>query len=170
MTSFSTLFGWGSGNSGGLPAAVSGAGAADAAEDDVGRFDLHAQTRWGLEAGSLSAGAVDILDASAHSADRVVMVILGPRLIARRRPWRVEPAQQLIRCQVVQHGVDRLHGDLWQLTGHGCVDRFSREMRMLRDHVQDGQPLPGDAQVASPQQFSPGVRSHHHIHLATKNE
>lgn len=158
MTSFSTLLVWGSGDSGGLPTAVTGAGSADASEDDVGRFDLHAQTRWGLKAGSFSAGAVDVFDASAHSADRVVVIIISARLIAGRRPRGVEAAQQLVRRQIVQHGVDRLHGDLRQLVGHGGVHRVSREVRMLSDHVQDRQPLPGDAQTAAPQQLGPGVR------------
>ncbi len=89
--------------------------------------------------------AVDILDASAHRADGVMVVVMGASLIAGRRTRRIEAAQQVMSGEIMQHGVDRLDGDLRQFLSHRRMDCFCRLVRILSDGVQYGQALLGHA-------------------------
>lgn len=85
--------------------------------------------------------ALDILYASASSADRMVVVIMSAGLVACGRPGWVEPPQEFTGRQIVQDGVHRLHGDLGQLPHDSGMDGIGRMVRKARDDVENRETL-----------------------------
>lgn len=102
--------------------------------------------------------AVHVLDATAMGTDGVVVVIFGAGLITGGRSRRIEPPQQLLCGEIMQHGVDRLHGDLWQFLCHSGMDCLSRLMGVGSDGVEDSQTLPGHTEPTTPEGLGPIVR------------
>src|SRR3954451_7101353 len=76
--------------------------------DDLGLVPFVAPGVRRDQAGGLADRAVAVVDRAARPADEVVVVVAAPRLVARHRAARLDPAHQPGVGQGAQHVVDGL--------------------------------------------------------------
>ena len=110
-----------------------------------------------VQARRLADRAVDVGDGAAGAAHHVVVVVADPRLVARHRARRLDPADQPCGRQRVQRVVDGLVRDIGQIGAYGPDDRLGVGVRVGVHGDQDRRPRPGHAQPCVPQHLD-GVR------------
>ncbi len=79
--------------------------------DDLGLVDVKAMVVASGKAGTVTDGAVDVLDATTLTADYVMVVVVYAGFVAGRRTRRLNPAQQ---AKVAE----RVHGVVHRLPRH----------------------------------------------------
>ncbi len=102
----------------------------------------------GGQAGRLADGTVDVCDHPAGPADKVVVIVADPRLIASDGTRRLDPPHQTHVGQSMQHVVHGLPGDFGQAGTHDAEDRFGVGVRIRVHRLEHGDPWAGHAQVS----------------------
>jgi hypothetical protein len=120
---------------------------------DLGLVDLVALVVGRGETRGLASRALDVHDATADAADQVMVVVANAILVASRRTCRLDASENLLRDQHVEGVVDRLQRDRADLRSDRVCYCVGRDVRMHGNNAQDGQPLRGDLDSASPKEI-----------------
>jgi hypothetical protein len=120
------------------------AGGAQPPERHLGLVDLETVRGTRVEAGRLADGAVDIRDLAAASADDMVVVVAGARLVAGRTAGGLDPACQAGAGERPEHVVDRLGGHRVEASADLPGDLVDLEVAAASQDIEHGKARPGD--------------------------
>ena len=109
--------------------------------DDLGLVDLEASVISRGQARHVANCAIHVDHPPAGTTDQVVVVVADAILVARRRPRRLDPAEQPTFRERGEHVIDRLAGDRPELRPHDGTDLIGGAVRVLRHGAQHGDAL-----------------------------
>lgn len=125
---------------------------------DLGLVDLVALVVDRRQAGSGANGAVHVDQAAADATDQVVVVVAHAIFEACGRAGRLNASNQALGHQHAKCVVHRLKRDGTDLGAHDLGHAVRRNVGLMGDGPQNGQPLRGHLDTASSQELSRFVR------------
>lgn len=104
--------------------------------------------------------AVDVRDSATGTADDVMMVVADAELEPGGMPCRFDAVHEPRVPEGTQDVVDGLSGDAPDQRTGGADDGVGVGVRMVPEHVQDGEPRCGHSQSVIPQLLGCRCRGH----------